>query len=53
MKPITLFITDYRQMFDSIDLEQAISDIFDAGVNDDNLVLLHKANEEVNMAVNC
>ena len=51
MKPITLFITDYRQMFDSIDLEQAISDIFDAGVNDDNLVLLHKANEEVNMAV--
>ena len=38
-------------MFDSIDLQQAISDIFDAGVNDDNLHLIHQANAEVNMAV--
>ena len=38
-------------MFDSIDLQQAISDIFDAGVNDDNLHLIHHANAEVNMAV--
>ena len=38
-------------MFDSIDLKQAISDIFDAGVNDDNLALLYKANEEIHMAV--
>ena len=51
MKPIILQIYDYAQMFDSIDLEQAISDIFDAGVDDDTLVLLHKANEEVHMAV--
>ena len=51
MKPIILQIYDYAQMFDSIDLEQAISDIFDAGVDNDTLVLLHKANEEVHMAV--
>ena len=38
-------------MFDSINLEQAISDIFDTGVDDDNLVLLYKANCEVDMAV--
>ena len=38
-------------MFDSMDLEQAISDMFDAGVKDDTLVLLHKANEEIHMAV--
>ena len=50
-KPIILQIYDYAQMFDSIDLEQAISDIFDVGVDDDTLVLLHKANEEIHMAV--
>ena len=38
-------------MFDSIHLEQALSDIFDVGVNDDTLALLHKANEEVHMSV--
>ena len=45
-------IYDYAQMLDSIELKQAISDMFDAGVTDDNLALIYKANEEVNMAVN-
>ena len=52
MKPVLLQIYDYAQMFDSIELKQAISDMFDAGVTDDNLALIYKANEEVNMAVN-
>ena len=51
-KPIVLQIYDYAQMFDSINLKKAISDVFDAGLKDDNLILIHKANEEVNMAVN-
>ena len=51
MKPVTLQIYDYAQMFDSIDLGQAISDIYDAGLNDDNLVLLNEANKNINMAV--
>ena len=38
-------------MFDSIDLQEAISDIFDVGVNDDSLCLLYKANSEIQMAV--
>ena len=38
-------------MFDSIDLEQALSDLFDVGVDDDTLVLLHEANREIQMAV--
>ena len=38
-------------MFDSIDLKEAISDIFDTGVDDDNLALIFKANDEVHMAV--
>ena len=50
-KAVNLQIYDYAQMFDSIDLQQAISDIFDAGVDDDNLVLLNKANQEVHMIV--
>ena len=35
MKPVLLQIYDYAQMFDSIDLEQAIIDIYDVGVKDD------------------
>ena len=51
MKPVVLQIYDYMQMFDSMDLEQAISDIYDAGVDDDTLALLYEANKEVHMAV--
>ena len=50
-KPILLQIYDYAQMFDSVDLEQALSDLFDVGVDDDTLALLHKANKDVHMAV--
>ena len=51
MNPILLQIYDYAQMFDSIDLQQALSDLYDAGVKDDNLVLLHEANKNIHMAV--
>ena len=50
-KPVVLQIYDYAQMFDSIDLEEALNDIFDYGLNNDNLSLVYKANKEVNMAV--
>ena len=43
---------DYRQMFDAIYLEEALSDIYDAGLKDDNPALLYGANKEINMAVN-
>ena len=51
MKPIQLQIYDYKQMFDSMDLEEAICDIFDVGVDDDSLVLIYKANKEIKMSV--
>ena len=38
-------------MFDSIDLELALNDLYDVGVNDDTLALLHQANKDVHMAV--
>ena len=47
MKPVQLQIYDYQQMFDSIDLEQALSDIYDVGVNDDTFSLLYQANMAV------
>ena len=50
-KSVTLQIYDYRQMFDAIDLEEAISDIYDVGVDDDSLNLIYEANKEIQMAV--
>ena len=39
-------------MFDGMDLKQAISDIYEAGLTDTNLALLYRANAEIYMAVN-
>ena len=52
MKPVLLQIYDYAQMFDSINLEQAISDVYETGLKDENLSLIYKANKEIFMAVN-
>ena len=52
MKPVRLQITDYMQMFDSISLIEAINDIYDAGMKDDNLSLIYEANREIHMSVN-
>ena len=49
--PVILQVYDYSQMFDGIKLEEALSDIFDVGVQDENLGLLYKDNKTVHMAV--
>ena len=51
-EPVLLQIYDYRQMFDAIFLEEAISDLYDAGCKDDNLSLIYQANNEITMSVN-
>ena len=51
-EPIMFQIYDYAQMFDSINLQEAISDIYNCGFNDDLLPLVYEANAEVHMAVN-
>ena len=38
--PLAIQIFDYRQMFDSMSLEEAANDLFDVGVQDDNLHLI-------------
>ena len=50
--PVTFQIYDYAQMFDAMNMEEAICDLFDIGVKDDTLGLLYNANKEVHMAVN-
>ena len=42
--PVVLQICDYKQMFDSMDLEESISDLYDSGIKDDTLALLYNAN---------
>ena len=51
-KPVILQIYDYAQMFDAINLKEAISDVFDTGFKDDALSLVYQANKEVSVAVN-
>ena len=50
-KPVLIQIYDYSQMFDSINLQEAISDMYDAGMEDDYLALLYYANHEIFMSV--
>ena len=45
MRSVVFQFSDYKQMFDSINLEEAISDIYDYGLTDDHLQLIHKAND--------
>ena len=40
-KPICLQIYDYSKMFDTMNLKQALSDLYDAEVVDDTLNLLY------------
>ena len=48
---IDIQILDYRQCFDSMWLEETVNDLWEAGITDDNLALIFKANEFVNVGV--
>ena len=50
-EPVVVQFYDYSQMFDSINLQDAISDIYDTGLDNDTLDLIYKSNSEVSMAV--
>ena len=51
MNPIMFQFYDYSQMVDSMSLQSAISDIYDKGVDDDQLAWIYKSNKEIDMAV--
>ena len=44
-KPVVIQQYDYQQMFDGMDSSEACGDIFNYGVNDDHLNLIHEANK--------
>ena len=51
-EPIMFQIYDYAQMLDSINLQEAICDIYDRGFTDNMLSLVYQANSGIQMAVN-
>ena len=50
-KSIDVLIYDYRQCFDSLWLDEAINDLYEAGINDDKLALIYEANKVNRVAV--
>ena len=50
-KPVTIQIYDFIQMFDSMKLEEAISDLYDSGMTDDTLSLLYESNTNINVKI--
>ena len=48
---IDMEILDYRQCFDSMWMEEVINDLWEAGIQDDNLSLIARVNEAVEVSV--
>ena len=45
--PVDIQIFDYKQCFDSLWLEECLSDIYTSGIRDDKLALLYNINVKV------
>ena len=50
-KPIDVQIYDYKQCFDSLWLEESLNDLYDGGLKDEKLNLIHSANKLVSFVV--
>ena len=48
---IDIEIIDYRQCFDSMWLTESINDLYESGIRDDNLAIIHAANKHNLVAV--
>ena len=46
-KPVVIQQFDYQQMFDSMDASEACGDMYNYGVNDDHLKIVHEANKKI------
>ena len=42
--PIDIEVLDFKLCFDSLWLEECMNDLFEAGIDDDNLALIYEAN---------
>ena len=45
--PLQIQICDFQQMFDGMNLQESISDLYDSGVDDDHLSLIYEANRDI------
>ena len=50
-KSVDIEIPDYRQCFDSMWLEEVVNDLYEAGINNDNLALIYEANKKDKVSV--
>ena len=50
-KPCEIGVYDIAKVFDSLWAQECINDLYDAGVHDDKLVLLHLENQNAQVAV--
>ena len=50
-EPVDVELVDYRQCFDSMWLSESINDLFESGIQDDNLALIHEANIQNYVAI--
>ena len=50
-KAIDIQIMDYKQCFDAMWLRETMNDLYNSGVQDDQLALLFEANKEVSVAI--
>ena len=50
-EPIDIQIIDYRQCFDSMWLSESINDLFESGIQNKNLALMHAGNAENHVVV--
>ena len=50
-KAIDIQIMDYKQCFDAMWLRETMNDLYNSGVQDDQLALLFEANKEVRVAI--
>ena len=50
-KAVDIQILDYKQCFDAMWLEETLNDLYEAGVQDDQLAILYEANKTVDVSV--
>ena len=49
--PLQIQICDFQQMFDGMNLQESISNVYDSGVDDDHLTLIYEANRDLHFKV--
>ena len=49
--PLQLQICDFQQTFDGMNLQEAMLDLYDSGVKDNHLTLIHESNKDIQIKV--